>query len=41
MVMGKATGIAAAIVRGVDPQWLREGSIKGEVVRAAAEDLFR
>lgn len=41
LVMGKASGIAAAIVRGVDPQWLREGSVKDEVVRAPSEDLFR
>ena len=41
MVMGKASGIAAAIVRGVNPLWLREGSVSGEIVRNANEDLFR
>ena len=41
LVMGKAKGIAAAIVRGVDPAWLREGSVKDEMVRAPADDLFR
>ena len=41
MVMGKASGIAAAIVRGVKPAWLREGSVHDEVVRAPHEDLFR
>ncbi|HUR17720.1 MAG TPA: coenzyme F420-0:L-glutamate ligase [Acidimicrobiales bacterium] len=41
LVMGKASGIAAAIVRGVDPSWLRESSVRGEVVRPAGEDLFR
>ena len=41
MVMGKAAGIAAAIVRGVNPLWLREGSVAGEIVRSASEDLFR
>ncbi len=41
MVMGKATGIAAAIVRGVNPLWLREGSVSDEIVRPANEDLFR
>jgi len=41
MVMGKASGIAAAVVRGVDPAWLGEGSVRQQVVRAPAEDLFR
>jgi coenzyme F420-0:L-glutamate ligase / coenzyme F420-1:gamma-L-glutamate ligase len=41
MVMGKASNIAAAIVRGVDPSWLREGSVRDEIVRSPAEDLFR
>jgi coenzyme F420-0:L-glutamate ligase/coenzyme F420-1:gamma-L-glutamate ligase len=41
LVMGKATGICAAVVRGVDPSWLRTGSVKDEIVRAPHEDLFR
>jgi coenzyme F420-0:L-glutamate ligase/coenzyme F420-1:gamma-L-glutamate ligase len=41
MVMGKASNVAAAIVRGVDPSWLREGSVRGEIIRNPAEDLFR
>ncbi len=41
MVMGKAANVAAAIVRGVDPAWLREGSVRDEIVRSPAEDLFR
>jgi coenzyme F420-0:L-glutamate ligase/coenzyme F420-1:gamma-L-glutamate ligase len=41
LVMGKASGIPAAVVRGVDPAWLRPGSVTGEVVRSPAEDLFR
>lgn len=41
LVMGKATGIPVAVVRGVDPSWLREGSVADEVVRPPAEDLFR
>jgi coenzyme F420-0:L-glutamate ligase/coenzyme F420-1:gamma-L-glutamate ligase len=41
MVMGKATGVAAAVVRGVDPAWLGEGTVREQVVRAPAEDLFR
>jgi coenzyme F420-0:L-glutamate ligase/coenzyme F420-1:gamma-L-glutamate ligase len=41
LVMGKATNVPVAIVRGVDPSWLREGSVAGEIVRPHAEDLFR
>ncbi len=41
LVMGKATGVAVAIVRGVDPEWLRDGSVKDEVIRRPDEDLFR
>ncbi|HEY5011559.1 MAG TPA: coenzyme F420-0:L-glutamate ligase [Acidimicrobiia bacterium] len=40
LVMGKAAGIPAAIVRGLDSSWLREGSYR-ELVRPPAEDLFR
>jgi coenzyme F420-0:L-glutamate ligase / coenzyme F420-1:gamma-L-glutamate ligase len=40
LVMGKASGIPAAIVRGLDPSWRREGSYR-ELVRPPAEDLFR
>jgi coenzyme F420-0:L-glutamate ligase/coenzyme F420-1:gamma-L-glutamate ligase len=41
LVMGKAAGIAAAVVRGVDPAWFRPSSVRAEIVRAPAEDLFR
>jgi coenzyme F420-0:L-glutamate ligase / coenzyme F420-1:gamma-L-glutamate ligase len=41
LVMGKAAGIPVAIVRGVDPTWLREGSVREQVVRPYQEDLFR
>jgi coenzyme F420-0:L-glutamate ligase / coenzyme F420-1:gamma-L-glutamate ligase len=41
LVMGKATGVAAAVVRGVDPAWLGKGEVRREVVRPPAEDLFR
>ncbi len=41
LVMGKATGICAAVVRGVDPAWLRRGSVRDEIVRTPHEDLFR
>jgi coenzyme F420-0:L-glutamate ligase/coenzyme F420-1:gamma-L-glutamate ligase len=41
LVMGKASGIAAAVIRGVDAAWLGRGEVRGEVVRAPHEDLFR
>jgi coenzyme F420-0:L-glutamate ligase/coenzyme F420-1:gamma-L-glutamate ligase len=40
LVMGKASNVPAAVIRGAPPEWLREGSI-AEVIRAADEDLFR
>ena len=41
LVMGKASGVAVAIVRGVDPAWLRESSVRAALVRSPQEDLFR
>jgi coenzyme F420-0:L-glutamate ligase / coenzyme F420-1:gamma-L-glutamate ligase len=41
LVRGKATGIAVALIRGVDDTWFAEGSVVGEVVRHPSEDLFR
>ncbi len=41
LVMGKASGIPVAIVRGVDRSWLRDSSVASEIVRPYAEDLFR
>jgi coenzyme F420-0:L-glutamate ligase/coenzyme F420-1:gamma-L-glutamate ligase len=40
LVMGKAAGIPAAIARGLDASWFREGSYR-ELIRPASEDLFR
>jgi coenzyme F420-0:L-glutamate ligase/coenzyme F420-1:gamma-L-glutamate ligase len=40
LVMGKARGVPAAVVRGLDPAWLREGSVT-EIVRPHRDDLFR
>ena len=40
MVMGKTSGLPVAVVRGVDPTWLRESAV-GELVRDTQEDLFR
>ncbi|MBA2495755.1 MAG: coenzyme F420-0:L-glutamate ligase [Acidimicrobiia bacterium] len=41
LVMGKALGVAAAIVRGVPAAWLRPGNVHDEIVRPPSEDLFR
>ena len=41
LVMGKASGIAVGVVRGVNPAWLGQGSVHDQIVRAPAEDLFR
>jgi len=41
LVMGKAAGVAAAVIRGVDPAWLGRGEVRTEVVRPPQEDLFR
>jgi coenzyme F420-0:L-glutamate ligase len=40
LVMGKANGVPAAIVRGLDRAWLRDGSVR-ELIRPPNEDLFR
>jgi coenzyme F420-0:L-glutamate ligase/coenzyme F420-1:gamma-L-glutamate ligase len=41
LVMGKATGIPVAVVRGVPGSWLRRGDVRSEIVRSPHEDLFR
>ncbi len=41
LVMGKAKGVAAAVIRGVDPAWLRRGEVRAEIVRPPEEDLVR
>jgi coenzyme F420-0:L-glutamate ligase/coenzyme F420-1:gamma-L-glutamate ligase len=41
LVMGKAEGIAVAIVRGLPPEWFRPSSVVEEIVRDPADDLFR
>jgi coenzyme F420-0:L-glutamate ligase len=40
LVMGKSSGIPVAVVRGVEPEWLRDADV-GELVRPPQEDLFR
>lgn len=41
LVMGKDRNVPAAVVRGVPPEWLGEGSVGSDVVRRPEEDLFR
>jgi coenzyme F420-0:L-glutamate ligase/coenzyme F420-1:gamma-L-glutamate ligase len=41
LVMGKSAGVPVAVIRGVDPEWLRESSVRAEIVRNYQEDLFR
>ncbi len=41
LVMGKASGVPVAIVRGAEPSWFREGSVRAEIVRRPGDDLFR
>ena len=41
LVMGKASAVPAAVVRGVDKSWLGDGSVQEQIVRPPAEDLFR
>jgi coenzyme F420-0:L-glutamate ligase/coenzyme F420-1:gamma-L-glutamate ligase len=40
LVMGKARGIPAALVRGLDAAWLRDASVR-ELIRPPRDDLFR
>jgi coenzyme F420-0:L-glutamate ligase/coenzyme F420-1:gamma-L-glutamate ligase len=41
LVMGKDRGVPLAIVRGVPSEWLRDASVRTEVIRPPDEDLFR
>ena len=40
LVMGKSAGIPVAVVRGLEPDWFRDGSYK-DLIRPADQDLFR
>lgn len=40
LVMGKARNVPAVIVRGLDPAWLSDGSVR-RLIRPPGEDLFR
>jgi coenzyme F420-0:L-glutamate ligase / coenzyme F420-1:gamma-L-glutamate ligase len=41
VVMGKASGVPAVVIRGAPQAWLRDGNVASEVVRPYDEDLFR
>ena len=41
LVMGKDRSIPAAVLRGIDPRWMRPSSVVDEIVRPPDEDLFR
>jgi len=41
LVMGKATGIPVAVIRGADEAWFGWGGVVADVVRHPTEDLFR
>ena len=41
LVMGKSTNIPVAVVRGLDASWFRTSSVRDEIVRDPADDLFR
>ena len=41
LVMGKDRGIPAAVVRGAPDAWFGDGSVLRDLLRPAAEDLFR
>lgn len=41
LVMGKDSGIAVAIVRGLNPRWFQAGNVGADIVRPPSEDLFR
>ncbi len=41
LVMGKTASVPVAVVRGIEPSWLGDGSVVGDVVRSHSEDLFR
>ena len=41
LVMGKASGVPVAVIRGVDLSWFGDGSVVADVVRSPEDDLFR
>lgn len=41
LAMGKSTGFPVAVIRGGDESWFGESSVKGDLIRDPADDLFR
>ncbi len=41
LVRGKSTGVAVAVLRGIDPAWFGPGTVVNDVVRPYDGDLFR
>jgi coenzyme F420-0:L-glutamate ligase / coenzyme F420-1:gamma-L-glutamate ligase len=41
LAKGKASGVPVVVLRGADPSWFRESSVRAEVVRPHDQDLFR
>jgi coenzyme F420-0:L-glutamate ligase/coenzyme F420-1:gamma-L-glutamate ligase len=41
LAKGKTAGIPVVIVRGLEPSWFRESSVKAEIIRPPGQDLFR
>ncbi|MGH8980838.1 MAG: coenzyme F420-0:L-glutamate ligase [Acidimicrobiales bacterium] len=41
LVMGKDRGVPAAVVRGIPTEWRRDGSVREEITRRPADDMFR
>lgn len=41
LAMGKSAGVPVAIIRGGPPEWFAESSVRDDLVRDAADDLFR
>jgi len=41
LAMGKSTGVPVAVIRGGPDDWFGESSVQQDIVRDAADDLFR
>ncbi len=41
LAMGKATGVPVAVIRGGPAEWFGESSVRDDLIRDAADDLFR
>lgn len=41
LAMGKSTGVPVAVIRGGSADWFGESSVQNDLVRDAADDLFR